>query len=493
MGVLCAQEIGQQRFALKIDEESARRHLSLLTSDEFAGRGTGAIGARKTADYLQSEFRRIGLQGPVGGSYFQPVHLVETRFEIGEFRIGNTSLQQGEGFYLQGAGPMAQYDAEEVVFLGAGIHEGKLRGRKSADLRDKVVLVIGERGLVDARHLQAIVNRNPTLVLVVSDESFARVGRFGRRGGRSRMMLKGDYTAVENEHNSQTAVAYLTVDAADRVLAQVNQTVTTLRASLEGPRRSQISTLPLTVRATFGMTARHFADDNVLGYLPGSEETDEIIVIMAHYDHEGVRSDGAILRGADDNGSGTVGLLELARAFSQAKADGHGPKRGLLFIGLCAEEKGLLGSKYYTENPIFPLENTVAALNMDMIGRIDDLHLGGNRDYIHVLGADKLSSELHEIVWSVNERYTQLELDTTYNRPEDPQRLYYRSDHYNFARKGIPSVFFFSGLHPHYHTPEDTIEKIDFEMLVKRAQLVFHTAWELANRKNRIVVDSDKP
>jgi Zn-dependent M28 family amino/carboxypeptidase len=183
--------------------------------------------------------------------------------------------------------------------------------------------------------------------------------------------------------------------------------------------------------------------------------------------------------------------LLTAQAFADAAASGYAPKRSLLFLAVCAEEKGLLGSKYYAENPIFPIENTVAALNMDMIGRIDDIHLDGNHNYVHAIGANMLSSDLHAINVAANEKYTKMELDERYNDLNDPQRLYYRSDHYNFAKLGVPSIFYFSGLHPHYHTPEDTLDKINFEMLVKRTKLVFHTAWELANRAERIVVDKE--
>src|SRR5690606_37847647 len=251
-------------------------------------------------------------------------------------------------------------------------------------------------------------------------------------------------------------------------------------------------TIPTKVDAEMGITKEKFADPNVLGLLEGSDLKDEIVVIVGHYDHDGILPDGTFFPGADDNGSGTVGVLELARVFTQAKKDGKGPRRSLLFIGLAAEEKGLLGSKFYVENPIFPLENTVACINMDMIGRIDDKHLNGNHNYIHAIGLDKLSSELKQITEAANNTYTQMELDYMYDDPADPMRLYYRSDHYNFAEKGIPSAFFFSGLHPHYHTPEDTVDKINFPMMVNWEKLVFHVAWEIDNRDKLLPVDSIK-
>ncbi|RKF03062.1 peptidase M28-like protein [Tenacibaculum lutimaris] len=227
--------------------------------------------------------------------------------------------------------------------------------------------------------------------------------------------------------------------------------------------------------------------ENVLAYIKGTEKPNEIIVISAHLDHEGIK-DGEIYNGADDDGSGTVAILEIAEAFKQAADAGKGPKRSILFLHVTGEEKGLLGSKYYTENPIFPLANTVSNLNIDMIGRVDDRHKG-NPNYVYLIGSDKLSTELHNISEAMNKKYTNIDLDYKYNDDNDPNRFYYRSDHYNFAKHNIPIIFYFNGTHADYHRPTDTPDKINYEMLENRARLVFHTAWEVANRENRVVVD----
>ncbi|UMB54978.1 M28 family metallopeptidase [Lutibacter sp. A64] len=227
--------------------------------------------------------------------------------------------------------------------------------------------------------------------------------------------------------------------------------------------------------------------ENVLGFIKGSEKPEEIIVISAHLDHLGVQN-GEIFNGADDNGSGTVTILKIAEAFQKAKEAGNGPKRSLLFLHVTGEEKGLLGSKYYVNNPIFPLENTVANLNIDMIGRIDDAH-ENNPNYIYLIGSDKLSTELHYISEKINAKFTHINIDYTYNNDDDPNQFYYRSDHYNFAKNNIPVIFYFNGTHQDYHEPSDTPDKIDYELLQKRAQLLFYTAWELANRAERIKVD----
>ncbi len=227
--------------------------------------------------------------------------------------------------------------------------------------------------------------------------------------------------------------------------------------------------------------------ENVVAFIPGSEFPDEVIVVSAHYDHLGKNGE-IIYNGADDNASGTSAVMEIAKALQNAKNDGYGPKRSILFLNLTGEEEGLFGSKYYTSHPIFPLANTIVNLNIDMIGRIDKKHKN-NPNYIYLIGSDKLSRELHYISEDVNKKYTKLKLDYTFNDDKDPNRYYYRSDHYNFAKNNIPVIFYFNGIHEDYHKPSDTADKINFEILSKRTQLIFYTVWEIANRENRLIVD----
>jgi Zn-dependent M28 family amino/carboxypeptidase len=230
--------------------------------------------------------------------------------------------------------------------------------------------------------------------------------------------------------------------------------------------------------------------ENIWAYIEGSEKPDEILVISAHYDHVGI-SKGQIYNGADDDGSGTVALLEIAQAFQIAKKAGYGPKRSILFLHVTGEEHGLHGSRFYSENPLFPLANTIANINIDMIGRRDVAHADSN-NYVYVIGANRLSTTLDTICTMANSTYTNLNLDYKYNDPKDPNHFYERSDHYNFAKNGIPSVFFFNGVHADYHKPTDTADKIEYDALEKRAQFAFVTAWELANRENRPAVDKKK-
>jgi len=227
--------------------------------------------------------------------------------------------------------------------------------------------------------------------------------------------------------------------------------------------------------------------ENVVAYIKGSEKPDEFIVISAHYDHEGIKGN-KIYNGADDDASGTSAVLQIAEAFQKAVKDGHGPKRSIVFLNVTGEEAGLFGSLYYTENPIFPLANTIVNLNIDMIGRVDKKH-ESNPEFVYLIGADKLSRELHELSEAMNDKYLDLTLDYTYNDENDPNRFYYRSDHYNFAKNNIPIIFYFNGVHKDYHRSTDTADKIRYDLLQKRTQLVFYTAWEIANRDNRLALD----
>lgn len=227
--------------------------------------------------------------------------------------------------------------------------------------------------------------------------------------------------------------------------------------------------------------------ENIWAFIEGSEKPNEIIVISAHYDHVGIKN-GEVYNGADDDGSGTVALIEIAKAFQLAKNEGLGPKRSILFLHMTGEEHGLLGSSYYSDNPLFPLTSTITDINIDMIGRHDEFH-NDSSNYVYLIGSDYLSTDLYNICEDANKKYINIKLDYKFNDRTEPNHFYYRSDHYNFAKNGIPSVFLFNGVHADYHKATDDVEKIEFDALTKRAQLAFAIAWELANRENRPVVD----
>lgn len=234
--------------------------------------------------------------------------------------------------------------------------------------------------------------------------------------------------------------------------------------------------------------------NNVLAYIEGETIPHELIIITSHLDHIGVEKNGFVNNGADDDGSGTTAMLEIAEAFQLAIKKGIRPKRSILFLHVSAEEKGLLGSEYYSKNPVYPLNNTIANLNIDMIGRIDEIHKK-NPEYIYIIGSDKLSQDLHNINENMNEKYVNLSLDYRYNDPSTlvyefgrwvENNYYYRSDHLHFVNNNIPAIFYFNGTHEDYHKPSDTADKIKYKLLEQRTKLIFYTAWELANRVNRI-------
>ena len=250
---------------------------------------------------------------------------------------------------------------------------------------------------------------------------------------------------------------------------------------------------------TLKVDGKMVSTENVASIIKGSEFPNEYIVLTSHLDHIGLEG-GQINNGADDDGSGTVTMLEIAEALQIGLENGYKPRRSIVFLHVTGEEEGLLGSAYYTENPLYPLEQTIVNLNIDMIGRNDPLH-ERNDDYLYLIGSDILSQDLHDISVSINEKYSKLDLDFRYNDPmlkvyergrHYANRYYYRSDHYNFAKNDIPVIFYFSGTHEDYHLPTDTVEKINYPLLTKRARFIFHTLWELANREDRIKLNSSK-
>lgn len=503
-----AQKANQQKYAKLLTEESAKNHLTILASREFEGRGTGQEGGKKTVEYIAKVFKELGLKPAVNGSYFQPVALEKTSFAVDKFSINNTTLVNGKDFFIQGNNNIKDFNSSDIVFVGYGIQSDKYNDLTGLDIAGKIVLVINEgepsnkdgNSLISGssapsdwstsrfKRIQELSKLNPQMILAVSSQNAEMISRYGSRLTGGRFSLRSN-EEKPNQPTMGIPVANITVETANQILAAKNTSIEQVKESINSTGKPNSFDVKAAVDARMGVKKEDFNDPNVLGVIEGTDLKNEIVIISGHHDHDGILPDGTFFPGADDNGSGTVGVLELARAFAAAKKDGKGPRRTILFMAFAAEEKGLLGSDYYSQNPIFPLSNTVTCLNMDMIGRIDDKHLDGNHNYIHAIGSDMLSSELKAINEKANKEYTQMELDYMYDDPKDPMRIYYRSDQYNLAKHGIPVIFFFSGLHPDYHTPNDTVDKIDFPMMAKREKLVFHTAWDIANRDKKLVVD----
>jgi Zn-dependent M28 family amino/carboxypeptidase len=280
---------------------------------------------------------------------------------------------------------------------------------------------------------------------------------------------------------------YITSSLAKDIIDNKSNEIIKSRNEIMSKGKLNPVTLKKSIKIKLKQNINILKSQNIIGYVKGASQTDQYVIVSAHYDHIGQRGDD-VFYGADDNGSGTSTILELAQAFSKAAKEGYAPSRNIVFLLVTGEEKGLLGSEYYVNNPLFPLEQTIVDVNVDMVGRVDEKYKN-NPEYIYVIGSDRLSSQLHKINETMNQRYTQLTLDYTYNDEKDPNRYYYRSDHYNFAEKEIPSIFYFNGVHEDYHKTTDTIDKINFEKMESVARLIFHTTWELANRLERINVD----
>lgn len=458
-----AQDKKAVKYAKTIKAEDLKTHLSVIASDEYEGRETGKKGQKMAAEYIANHFKSLGFEAPVDGSYLQKFDLAESSITASYFRNGEEKKTVFEDFIYYSSAETA--GEEYINIVVADDEDSMMDSYKGAYVAYQVEKLGGLQKRFDAAKEAGALG---SLVIIEAESEFeSTMSRYGRFLKRPRLRLD----ARDNEGNKL-------------ILADP-----TLATWLFGKEYDQIKAGD-KAQTIFNADYldKPVGTENVLGFLKGTEKPDEVLVITSHYDHIGI-TNGEINNGANDDGSGTVTVLELAEAFSMAAAKKAGPKRSILFMTVTGEEKGLLGSRYYTDmDPIFPLENTVANLNIDMVGRIDEKH-ADNPEYIYVIGSDKLSKELHELSEEANKTYANLELDYTYNDENDPNRFYYRSDHYNFAKNNIPIIFYFNGTHPDYHKPTDTVEKIDFEVMEKIARLVFHTGWEIANREERIKVD----
>ncbi|MGB5404707.1 M28 family peptidase [Robiginitalea sp.] len=478
-------------LAASISEEELREHLFTYASDDFEGRETGKEGQKKAVAYIQKAYENLGIQGALkDGAYFQKVPLEMAKLPKGSMTIGDQVLENGQGFLtftgLEG-------DFNSVVYAGYGIETENYSDYKGIDVRGKLVLLkAGEPKNADGTYLltgtqeaskwsnisesiekraEVAMAKGAAAMIYVDEENFSRYNRYyeymkANDGGRM------DLVSTEEK----PGMILLKEEHAKTIFPDIG---------------SQLAAKVLPANLKFNIESQNEMVDseNVVAFIKGSEYPEEYVVISSHLDHIGVNAKGEINNGADDDGSGTVAMLEIAEAFKMAANEGMTPKRSVVFLHVTGEEKGLLGSRYYTDvEPVFPLNQTVANLNIDMIGRIDPKR-EGNRNYIYLIGSDKLSTELHELSENVNSKYTNIELDYTYNDENDPNRFYYRSDHYNFAKNNIPIIFYFNGTHSDYHRPGDTPDKINYDLLKNRAQLVFHTAWEISNRDTRLVVD----
>ncbi|WP_299817738.1 M28 family peptidase [uncultured Pontibacter sp.] len=473
------------KYAQTITAADLSKHLHIIASDEYEGRNTGEKGQKMAAEYIAREFREDGLAGPVkagANPYYQTFDLQKSSWGDGHITVGTQKFLMMQDFFPFGASPFSTEQAIEAVY----VTEADQIASKGANGKLVVTMLA-----------------NPAEMQNKMRAFGAAAEKAGAKGVAYILDAEAYRTTAErfSHRLSQPSISQMSNNGGTTRPATII-TSPTVGAAILGttPEKLQQTAATATpasnIKILMSRKAEPLATENVLGFVEGTDKKDEVIIVTAHYDHVGVeesKTGDKIYNGANDDGSGTVAVIELAEAFAQAKKDGYGPRRSVLFMTVTGEEKGLLGSEYYSQNPIFPLENTVANVNIDMIGRMDYDHEKTNdSNYIYVIGADKLSSELHQINEEMNQKYVNLKLDYTYNDENDPNRFYYRSDHYNFAKNGIPIVFYFNGVHDDYHQPGDHADKIIYESAEKVSRLAFHVTWELANRENRIVVDSNK-
>ena len=511
-----------ETYAQTITADDLRKHLTILAADDMEGRETGTPGQKRAADYIAKQLAADGLNPIVPGadgkaSYLQPFTLYKKTW--GEFYVKSGSKQFAylTDFLTNGLLNLPQETNYETVFVNYGIVDDKFNDYVNLDVKGKAVVMLdgepknpdGSSAVSNAKdpskwgkpdswrlRAQAAKDKGAAQVFIISAANTEEFKKLLTERGALQQRFNRLSLKPGQENVGTVGTFMISTDMAAALLGKSPEQMTKAIEQIRTKGTSMVGKLAGNVAVKAERKDENVLTENVMGYVEGSDKKDEVVIVSSHYDHIGISPDGQINNGANDDGSGTVSVLELAQAFAKAKAEGNGPRRSMLFLTVVGEEKGLLGSEYYADfSPVLSLSNTVCDLNIDMVGRVDDLHQNKSPkdNYIYAIGSDKLSSDLHRISENANSQYTQMELDYKYNEAGDPERIYYRSDHYNFAKHKIPVIFYFNGLHADYHRPTDDIEKIDFKLAEKTARLVFYTAWEIANREERLKVDSNKP
>ncbi len=461
-----------KKYSAYINEADLKKNLTVLASDEYLGRETGKQGQKMTAEFLTAYFKKLGCAfAPGMTGYEQSFDVIEST-PGGTCSLNNKSLEFKSDFIYYSCKTKTVLENIPVYSL-----------EQLPKIEEKPCYVVYFMKSLEVRkEVSTIKKQLPKQVkgiILVSDQYQTLYGYMEHYATTKTMYL------ADGARKEEFPILFVKDSS---VLSLKNKT----NAYLYGKGKFKETEHPkplFTLNATLNEHDERLTSSNVLAYIEGSDPvlSKEVIVITAHYDHIGV-DEGVVYNGADDDGTGTVALLELAEAFMEAKKNGQGPKRSILIMPVSGEEKGLLGSDYYSSHPVIPLENTVADLNIDMIGRND---IGHEKDtnYIYIIGSNMLSNDLHEANERMNTKYSGLKLDYKFNSLSDPNQFYYRSDHYNFAKHNIPVIFYFSGVHEDYHQPTDDVEKIIFSKVEKVARQVFFTAWEIADASKRITLN----
>jgi hypothetical protein len=515
-----------------ISAAQLKNYLSFIASDEMEGRDTPSRGLDTTAKFIAMNLERWGFK-PAGddGSFFQKIVLrrdqldgAHSSAEINgqKFNFGDDFLPNAVGANLTGP----------LVYVGHGwvVKSKNIDAYQGIDVKDKIIVVFGE-GLpqgVTRADLTGKMGEDWISPALYAQQHGAKgviaVSEYGMllRWDQTRQRLGGPMPRAQVEKfMTQTGppvpVIWMSPRMASALFQGEKYSAAALMAYGSGVGPASVSVPngpPVTVTLPFELSARKNVavtvaaknekpmTQNVVAVWEGADPVlkNEYVAVGAHYDHIGICAPGTadpICNGADDDGSGTTALLGMAEAISHAK---QRPKRSVLFVWHCGEEKGLWGSRYFTDYPTIPLDRIVTQLNIDMIGRSKkdgdtnprNATLSGPNQ-IYVIGSTMMSTELGKLSETVNKAYLNLQYDLRYDDPADPNRFFFRSDHFNYARKGIPIIFFFDGVHEDYHRPGDEAQKIDYEKMEKVARTIYMTLWEVANLPVRPKVDKPLP
>jgi len=502
-----AQINDAEKFASQITVEALKSKLSILAADDMEGRETGTPGQRKAAAYIAGIFANIGLtKAATLNSY-------EQFFSLYQDSLIQTNISQDGVAWehkLDYIFPLTQnengsFESNRIVFAGYGISDSAYDDYEGLNVKGSVVVIcLGEPkkegkyfiagenkasawtypGLLKKIALAA--SKGAVAVMIINPTMEIFTQRMTENSIKSNLYYPSNKTS-----NSSLPYMMISYSAAQKLFGEKIYDQISRAKTNELFLKHSIA-VQKNIKGQFEKAKKRTDASNIIGIVEGTDKKEEYLFLTAHYDHLGIR-DGKIYNGADDDGSGTVAVMEMAAAFARAKKEGKGPRRTVVFMAVSGEEKGLWGSEYYSDHPIYPLEKTTADLNTDMIGRVDTERTSADTlNYVYVVGHNKISSELPIINERINAAHTGLVLDYKFDDPNDPNRIYYRSDHYNFARKGVPVLFFYDGmLKADYHKPTDDIEWINWPLFEKRARMIFYTAWEMASREKMLIRDME--
>ena len=463
-----------------------RKHLEILAAPEMEGRASATMGQKKAGDYIEKQFKKLGLLPLLPDQYQLPFNVYRDTVMEANIRVNDQAYQRDHEFGVYtDMNHACDLRYSEVVFAKYGIKTEKRNDYEGLDVQGKLVVVLGGEPMKDGKYVM-----NGSTQKGYWYYPPAKVQAAASLGAGAILIIEKEFPMImyNNKLSSLWVSPYTfiyhinTFFISEKIAREIfKEKYNDILMGIEHDTLSSIETVFANIDLTYSRRLQKLETTNVFGMIEGTQYPDEYVFIMAHYDHIGVIND-LIHYGADDNASGTAALIKLADAFVQAKKAGHGPKRSVVFAAFSGEENGLWGSAHYAKDPILPHEKTSVGINMDMIGRTDFSyqHTPDSSNNLFVIGNDKLSSDLRDINDRNNSKLN-LKLDYKYNDLDDPNYFFYRSDHFNFADKGVPVLFYTDGEHADYHKHTDTIDKIDYGLLAKRSKLIFYTAWEIAN------------